>query len=584
MNLAEALSCLPAERLREIAAFYGLAGGPSLSSSRGQYRRSSGPDGGHAEPGARDDLSELAARISRHLLVPANLIVAIRGLDTEELTAARLICLSRDGAGVVMEQCHQKLNQISRKWRRNGARVIEGLSGRGLVFTEKQGYRQAYYVPDDLRSVLSRWFLEGIYSRCIQQDPPGRRFSDLTACLRHLFLFLSYVRKNNCKLTQSGMLFKRAQQELESIMGQSEGTDDLPFPVRYPPRLAFIVFFAKSRALVEEQDGALILGRKAEDWRKQDIRTLRKDLFDYWMQTFMARDVDLTTLFWIMMRSPHGTWLSLDNLIAEMEDLALTHVPSAFSIRAEKNLVNDLEYLGALEVSRSFGTIAVRVTPLGRAMAGLGPWPDETYEERVYVEPNFDVMVPSGIHPGVLWEIDSIADLVKADQMMIFRLTRSSVYRAVRDGLGAGRIIRFLEEHSGSPLPQNVAYSIAQWAGAYGRVQLIDTLLIKCDSPHLAEELALSRKLAPYILERVGPFCFRVERSARNEVSKILMDEGYMPKLDEDMRLSPEGIVGGKHQLSGEGQEATPLPGLPVYEDDGTEGSHKPENGKDSRR
>lgn len=583
MNLYESLSSLPAERLKEIAAFYGLT---ACGEAQDVASRScgSGLSDDPRVPGergtTRENSSELVTRITRHLLVPANLMVVVKGLDEEELTAARLITLSRNGAGVVMEQCHQRLNQISRKWRRNGARVIEGLLKRGLVFTEKQGYRQAYYVPEDLRSVLTGWFLEEVYAQAIQPDPPARRFSDPNTCLRHVFLFLSYVRKNGCKLTQNGTLFKRTQQELEVFLGRDETMDDALFPVRYPPRLAFLVFFAKSRALVKEENGMLVLGPRAAEWRTQDVKSLRKDLFDYWLQTFMSHDADLTTLFWIMMRSPEGSWLSMESLLGQMENLALNYAPNGFSIRVEKNLVGDLEYLGALDVSRSFGATSVRVTPLGRALAGLGPWPEEKFEDKIYVESNFEVMVPSGIHPAVLWDIDFVADLVRADQMMIFKLSRSSVYRAVQHGIDPASVVHFLQAHSGSPLPQNVAYSIAHWAGAYGRVELIDALIIKCDSPELADELSVSRKLGPYLIERLGPLCLRIDKSARAEVSKTLVDEGYMPKLPEELRASREVTILGKRERPGDGQKAPLPPGLSVYGDDGTEREDESEQGE----
>ena len=579
LNLYQSLVSLPLPRLREIASFYGLA----------EYRddplRAHGP-GGHPQAEtspAEEQATDLAMKVARHLLVPANLMVAMKGLDEEELTAAKLIALSRNGAGVAMEQCHQRLNQISRKWRRNGARVVEGLLKRGLVFTERQGYRQVYYVPEDLRSILGGWFLDGIYAHAIQADPAGRRFPDPNACLRHVFLFLSYVRKNGCKLTQNGTLFKRTQQELAVFLGPDESVDDALFPVRYPPRLAFIVFFARSRSLVKEEGGMLVLGPKAAEWRTQDIRSLRKDLFDYWMQTFMSHDPDLTTLFWIMMRSPEGSWLSLESLLGEMENLTLNHAPNGFNIRAEKNLVGDLEYLGALDVSRSFGTTAVRVTSLGKALAGLSPWPEEKFEDRIYVESNFEVMVPSGVHPSLLWDIDFFADIIRADQMMIFKLTRSSVYRAIRNGIDPASMLRFFEAHSATPLPQNVTYSINHWAGAYGRVELSDALIIKCDSPELAEELSLSRKIAPYVIERLGPLCLRVSRSARAEVSRILVDEGYMPKLPEELPVSGEMTVLGKNDGSRNGQETSLSPGLSVDGDDHTERAGEPEEGEETR-
>ena len=104
----------------------------------------------------------------------------MNGLNEEEILALRMITVAGGGSGVIVEQCHQKLTS-SRKWRRNGFKVIEGLIARGLVFTRREGYRQVYFVPVDLRQVLSDFFLSAIYQR-VSIDPA--HFSALSLRLR----------------------------------------------------------------------------------------------------------------------------------------------------------------------------------------------------------------------------------------------------------------------------------------------------------------------------------------------------------------------------------------------------------------
>ena len=139
MRLVEALLSSSVES--SIAAFYGFLEPTGALSDKALKRKlPTSPPLGAGKPNSRDERP-----------------------NPEEMLALRLITLAAGGSGVVIEQCHQKLNQLSRKWRRNGAKVIEALISRGLVFVRREGYRHIYFVPEDLREVLSGFFLNDIY-------------------------------------------------------------------------------------------------------------------------------------------------------------------------------------------------------------------------------------------------------------------------------------------------------------------------------------------------------------------------------------------------------------------------------------
>ncbi len=522
MNLREALVALPVERLDAIAYFYGITL-PEV------------PESDHA--------SELAKLISNHLVIPANALVAMSGLNDEELLALRMITVAGGGNGVIVEQCHQKLNQISRKWRRNGFKVIEGLITRGLVFTRRDGYRQVYFVPDDLRKVLSDFFLSAIFQRT-SIDPerfsPRYRF-DFAAPLRHICLLLSYVRKHDVRITQSGSLFKKFQDDLVVIIEEDERSlEESFFPVRYPPRLAFLLFFAKSNSLCEQRNNTLWLGSEAENWLAAPYSEWRKDLYNYWKQTFIEQDSDLQTLLWLIERCPRDTVLSISALLEEMHALSTTHSSHGLSLRVEKNLVDMLEYLGAFEVCESRNDTMIRMTETGKALFGLAPWPEERFDTDIYVQPNFEALVPCTIEPRVLWSIDAFANITKVDQMLVYKLSKDSVYRAMLHGHTPDTIRQFLQEHSRIPLPQNVSYSIAQWGTSYGRIEFEDVILLKCDSKELADELMLSPRIKPYLKKKVGPCYIVVERESYQALVAALSEEGYMPKVKRGPRTAVE--------------------------------------------
>lgn len=525
MNLHESLLSSSLERVRGIAGFYGLWG----------------PPGGLGTEVAIDTLANL---INLHLLVPAHALVAMNGLNQEEILALRLITIAAGGTGVVVEQCHQKLNQLSRKWRRNGAKVIDALISRGLVFTRREGYRHVYFVPSDLKEVLSGFFLSDIYQAALAD---GTRFSprhrtDFAAPLRHACLFLSYLRKNEIRLTQSGTMFKKAQNDLGLLIEEEETPiEESFFPVRYPPRLAFLLYFGRSKGLVEERNGLLRLSAAATTWvTETDEARCRQDLFDYWRNTFIAQDTDLQTLLWVIMRAPEGSVLSMTDLLSYMETLSTSHSSHGLNLRSERNLVDVLEYLGGLEVQVTLNATHIRPTALGRAMYGLSAWPEESWDSHIYVQSNFETLVPCTVAPRLLWSIDAFADLQKPDQMMVYKLSRNSVYRAMLHSYTPETIHRFLETYSKTPVAQNVAYSISHWGTSYGRIEFEETILLRCDTEELADELMLHPKIRPYLKQKVGPCYLTVDGTQYEQLIAALSDEGYMPKVDSNRRLAPQ--------------------------------------------
>ena len=66
------------------------------------------------------------------------------------------------------------------------------------------------------------------------------------------------------RVTQAGSMFKKCQDDLVTIIEEDEkNLEESFFPVRYPPRLAFLLFFAKSHSLCEERNSSLRLNFEA---------------------------------------------------------------------------------------------------------------------------------------------------------------------------------------------------------------------------------------------------------------------------------------------------------------------------------
>jgi hypothetical protein len=158
--------------------------------------------------------------------------------------------------------------------------------------------------------------------------------------------------------------------------------------------------------------------------------------------------------------------------------------------------------------------VAFRLTPLGAQVLGLASALEEAREgeagERpLIVQPNFEIIAyTEARHLTILYELERFADRVSAERVAHYALSRESVYRGLKDGLSAPEMRQFLERHSRSGLPQNIAYSLGDWQEQFERVTLRRSAsVIEADS---ADELdALLGTLPAEAATRLAP-CWAV--------------------------------------------------------------------------
>ena len=83
----------------------------------------------------------------------------------------------------------------------------------------------------------------------------------------------------------------------------------------------------------------------------------------------------------------------------------------------------------------------------------------------VIVQPDFEVLVfPGDDEHEVLHLFDRFAARVKSDHVHHFRLDRESVRAGLSDGLTGSQIVQELSDRARAPIPQNVLYSLEDWA------------------------------------------------------------------------------------------------------------------------
>lgn len=98
------------------------------------------------------------------------------------------------------------------------------------------------------------------------------------------------------------------------------------------------------------------------------------------------------------------------------------------------------------------------------------PSPSLETNGTVIVQPNFDVLAFPPFSESTLLTLDEFAERGTIDQVAHYQITSRGVLRARQNGLEEAAILQGLHRLTHTPLPQNVARSIAQWSAQMDRV------------------------------------------------------------------------------------------------------------------
>ncbi len=159
------------------------------------------------------------------------------------------------------------------------------------------------------------------------------------------------------------------------------------------------------------------------------------------------------------------------------------------------------------------------------------------YSEEVVIQPNMEILVPGDFDPVDLLNLGEIADIVQMDVVSIYRLSRRSVSRGIKEGWTYDKMRGFLERISRHELPDNVSKTIEGWASSRVEAHIIrGTFLVltgeECKANHGMKE--------------VLPGIYRIPDNCEEEVIAFLDKKDVLVQGSDMEADSEEGISWGK--------------------------------------
>lgn len=153
----------------------------------------------------------------------------------------------------------------------------------------------------------------------------------------------------------------------------------------------------------------------------------------------------------------------------------------------------------------------VAVTTLGAAALARMDAAKETAEEgdaaedRVFVvQPTFEV-VALRFASADIYRLLRVAEIVRVGPTSTFRLTRQALLRGLAAGEQLNDLLAFLSHRGKKPLPQNVSYTLKDWARGYHEVKLSEVVLLEVSGAEAAEALRQAAAELRMDLREVAP-------------------------------------------------------------------------------
>lgn len=448
----------------------------------------------------------------------------------------------KEEEGLTIGKYHEELHRIFPENEFDPHEVMQTLIERGIIYiaaANEEG--RTYSIPIDLAESLLEIIGQDLLEKLdfCESEPRSTRFDGL-AIIRDIFTFLAFLKRDNVKLTQEFVIFKRTQLRIldcfelpERPLEDTEKERELGY---YPPRFDFIYRFCEAKGLTVIEGNYLRITDAVEHWLEKSDFLKMKEIFQFWQDEYMTSSAEAQLILRLLLLVPKGQWLMSQSVNRAFDVLMPEHKWFKHNSKVrDSNFLKVLLYIGGIEQSSHYeapdGEFGIRISPIGTAILvnDISLFPKQV-EKNFSIKSNFEVVASKDLDPSIRWELGKIADLLRINDEVIYKLSRQSIYHTLQEGKSVEDIVTFLENHAEHPIPENVKEAIIEWTSTYGRISFVDALLLRCDTDSLAQELKESKKLSKFLLEQIAPTYFIVHRKDHAKLVEVLEEEDYMPK------------------------------------------------------
>jgi hypothetical protein len=189
-------------------------------------------------------------------------------------------------------------------------------------------------------------------------------------------------------------------------------------------------------------------------------------------------------------------------------------------------------WLGLTDLGGEGAGAAFRLTPYGAAFLGLGEWPSAhaAAPHLIHMAPDGGLRVPASARTYERFRVARITKwLALEGDEYTYRLTPSSLKRAIKQGIGLTRITAFLDEIAGAGgLPPSLAGALQRWGRSGSEALIKETAVLRVSNPELLQMLQRTPQVGRYLGKKLGPAAVEVRREDMDKLRAVLAELGIL--------------------------------------------------------
>src|SRR3954452_20500258 len=163
------------------------------------------------------------------------------------------------------------------------------------------------------------------------------------------------------------------------------------------------------------------------------------------------------------------------------------------------------------------------------AMARVLPKPIDHF----LLQADLTVVVPGPLERDLGEQLASVATVESAGAAMVYRISESSIRRALDTGRTAGELHALFERHSKTPVPQGLTYLIDDVARRHGQLRGGRAAsFVRCEDPALLAQAVGAPATEPLEMRLLAP-TVAVSQAPISEVLAALRDAGFAPAAED---------------------------------------------------
>ncbi len=424
--------------------------------------------------------------------------------------------------------------------------ALEHLVGLGLLSREETWYvGEAYSLPEELRSVV----IQQIVKRLLQEMPraplsAGLNEDDVVMVerygrmfIRDLVRFTIYLTKYPLPLTKASIPYKREIPKLKNYLRtmQIEGIKGTGAWNAVPFAVIASVFVLEDMGVVDRSGDVVRLhGKALHCFIMLSDAEVREQLFQSLPRLVGGSHAHFMAVLSTWLRElPQGEWVSLDHALGDMLELQRLKQTPSWS-QSLDHFIRITAACGLIDIGNHSDYGFLLRVPL---------WSDRHVIDQFVVQPNLDVLLSEEAPSWMHFLVGELAELKRADEMSVYRLSRESVLLLCDRGWQMADIEHCLQTFSANPPGQSVMRTIQDWVSAYDRAVLWDALVVRFSTADVFHAFISDVRAKGCIVQTIGEEAVMIRRSQELQTRQILSEIGAPPPQEVRMAPGDEALV-----------------------------------------